>query len=109
MPLADLDGGERQAVFECLKCVAAGFVIQHDAEFQTIMGVEVSVVKSVVDAWPNLDDSDDIVRLVINNSMNNLLGYPHGKHLEWERYNPVPLSEVARIFEKWRGDIVPGA
>src|SRR6185369_4728051 len=107
MPLADLDEAERQAVLDCLQCVAAGFVIQHDSEFQTIMGVEVSVVKSVVAAWPNVDDSDDVVRLVINNSMNNLLGYPHGKHQEWERYNRVPLSEVARIFEKWRGDTVP--
>lgn len=79
MSLAQLTDGEKAVVFECLKSVAAGKVILHDWEFQTIMGIEPKDFLAVVRKWPEIDDSQEIVFLAINNSMNNLLGCPHEK------------------------------
>jgi hypothetical protein len=106
MPLADLNDAEKHVVFECLKCVATGTVIKHDWEFQTIFGIEVAQLVAVVEAWPNIDDSDEVASLAINNSMNNLLGYPHGCHADWDKHMPIPLREIARVFQKWRGEPV---
>jgi hypothetical protein len=108
MHLADLTEEDRQVIFACLKCVASGSVIPHDSEFQTIFGIEVSELTTIVEAWPNVDDSNDVVNLAINNSMVNLLGYPHGRDHEWEKYMPILLSEIARIFDKWHGEQVRG-
>ncbi len=104
MPLAHLTVEERNVVFECLKCVAAGKVIKHDWEFQTLFGITVSAFKKIAKAVPNIDDSNDKVMLAINNAMNNLLGYPHSCHEEWQKYMPIPLADIARVFTKWRED-----
>ena len=108
MPLAQLTDDERALVFECLKCVAAGNVILHDWEFQTIMGIEVKDFLKVVAKWPDVDEAEETVFLAINNSLNNLLGYPHGKHSKWSEYVSASQSEVARVFAKWRGEPVSG-
>lgn len=101
MALVDLSGEEKTVVYDCLRCVASGKVILHDWEFETIMGLEVSEFLAVVVQWPDVDDSDTVVYLAINNAMNNLLGYPHGKELS--RYMDASRPEIARIFTKWRG------
>ncbi|MCG3117030.1 MAG: hypothetical protein LLH30_15240 [Candidatus Manganitrophus sp. SA1] len=102
MPLGNLNEDEKVVVFECLKCVASGKVILHDWEFPTIMGIELQELLAVVNKWPDVDDSQEAVFLAINNSMNNLLGYPHGRHSTWDEYIPVPQAEIARVFGKWR-------
>jgi len=84
--------------------VAAGTVIKHDWEFQTIFGIEVSEFLAVVKAWPNVDDSNEITNLAINNSIINLLSYLHGCYAEWEKHMPSSLVEIARVFFKWRGE-----
>ena len=38
MSLDNLTDDERSVVFKCLECVAAGKIIAHDWEFQTIYG-----------------------------------------------------------------------
>ncbi len=103
MPLADLDPQELEVIFACLKCVADGRVIRHDWEFETVFGIEVTDILKVVAAWPNVDEKDETVELAINNSMVNLLGYPHGWHARWDSCTSVPLSEIARVLNKWRG------
>ncbi len=102
MPLADLTEKERHVVFECLKCVAAGKVILHDREFQTLIGVTATSFKKLANAAPIIDDSKPKIRLAINNAMNNLLGYPHGYHEKWAEVMPTPLAEIERVFTKWR-------
>jgi hypothetical protein len=103
MALADLSPEERQIVFECLRATATGPFFP-DWEFHTLFGIERGDVKAIVDAWPAVDEANENVSLAINNSMNNLLGYPHGRDREWLQYMSVPPKEVARIFKKWRGE-----
>ena len=40
----------------------------------------------------------------LNNAMNNLLGYPHGKHDAWTKYFDFTPEELRAVFVKWRGD-----
>lgn len=101
MPLVDLTNAEKSIIHECLKCVAYGGVIAHDWEFQTLFGIEVAQLRSVVDAWPNVDDSDQIVSLAINNSINSLLGLIDDATLN--RHLPYPRTQVLAVFQKWRG------
>jgi len=52
----------------------------------------------------NLDENDESVVRAINNSFNNLLGYP-SKNLEelWPKFISVSGIELAQIFDKWKG------
>jgi len=104
--LSDLDAKEREVVLECLRAAAAGPFFP-DWEFQTLFGVNRDDVKTIVDAWPSVDEAQENVSVAINNSMNNLLGYPHGREKDWPRYISVPPTEVRRIFDKWRHDKSP--
>jgi hypothetical protein len=103
MALSDLTASEQQTVRECLAAAADGPFFP-DWEFQTLFGVERSEVKIVLDAWPNIDETNESVFLAINNSMNNLLGYPHGLEREWSHYISAHPEDVARILQKWRGE-----
>jgi hypothetical protein len=77
MPLDALTEDEIRVVQLRLECVAAVRVIPHDSEFQTIMGIDVPTLRSVLKDWPEVDESKKGVWLPINNSFNNVLGYPH--------------------------------
>jgi hypothetical protein len=100
--LTDLDASERRVVFECLRATASGPFFP-DWEFHTLIGLERSDVQAIVDAWPSINETDENVSLAINNSMNNLLGYPHGRERDWPQYISVSPVQVRRIFAKWRG------
>jgi hypothetical protein len=103
MALNNLTEEETEIVFQCLRCVATGEVILNDWEFQTVFGIEFETLEAIVRLLPNIDESKEEVQLTINNSLNNLLGYPHGQHSKWSKHIDVPQAEVARIFSKWRG------
>ncbi len=102
-PLADLSERERAVVLECLKCVATGKVIEHDWEFPILFGIEVAELISVLQAWPEVDESDGVEACAINNSMFHLLSYPHGYHTKWDSVMPIPLEEVVNVLRKWQG------
>ncbi len=108
MPLANLTEDEKNIIYECLKCVATGKVILHDWEFSTIFGIEVDEFLSIVNDWPNIDDSNETVSLAINNSMNNLLGYPHNFHDKWNEIMTATKEQVAIVLQKWRGKRIEG-
>ena len=101
MALTGLKANEQRVVYECLRAAASGPFFP-DWEFHTLIGVKRADVQAIVDAWPNIKDTEENVSLAINNSMNNLLGYPHGHKKDWPRYISVSPSEVRRIFDKWR-------
>ncbi len=45
-----------------------------------------------------------LANLAINNSFNNLLGYPtRNKQELWPKFISVSGIELARIFDKWKG------
>jgi hypothetical protein len=105
MPLSNLTKPEQAVVRACLECVVSGKVIKHDWEFWTIMGVSLTELRTVLEAWPDVNESDEMVQVAIQNSMNNLLGYPHGWHERWNEFLEYPREMVARVFAKWRGQV----
>jgi hypothetical protein len=102
--LANLTPDDRDVVRQCLRAAVEGPFFPH-LEFQTLFGLERSEVRTVLGAWPDLDESNDSVRLAINNSFANLLGYPHGCESQWPQFISVSGGDVSRIFHLWRGDV----
>jgi hypothetical protein len=73
-------------------------------EFGTIFGLSRDEVRQVLSSWPDLNESEERVMVAINNSFNNLLGYPaRNKHELWPKFISVTHIELARIFDKWKG------
>jgi hypothetical protein len=107
MPLADLSPEEREVVKGCLRAAVEGPFFP-DSEFHTIFGLDRDVVRDVLASWPNLDDGNESVMIAINNSFNNLLGYPHGREGAWPQFIAVSSKELGQIDEKWRGKCVRG-
>jgi hypothetical protein len=99
-----LDERERGVVRECLRATVEGPFFP-DSEFETIFfGLTREDVRQVLLSWPALNESDDSVVRAINNSFNNLLGYPaKNKHAAWPKFISVTGMELARIFDKWKG------
>jgi hypothetical protein len=103
MALANLDEKERAVVRECLRAAVEGPFFP-DWEFSIIFGLTLEVVKQVLLSWPALNEADQAVVRAINNSFNNLLGYPTPKKQElWPKFISVNGIELARIFDKWKG------
>jgi hypothetical protein len=101
MVLDELTVAEREVVRECLKASVEGPFFP-DWEFGVLFGVERERARKVLKAWPNVSEEEEVVSLVLNNAMNNLLGYPHECENVWHEHISVSPSEVARIFKKWR-------
>lgn len=103
MSLADLDDGERRIVRECLRAAVEGSFFP-DGEFHTLFGLARGEVHRILSLWPELDEADESVVIAINNSFNNLLGYPaRNGDEEWPKFISVTRGEVERIFDKWKG------
>lgn len=59
-----------------------------DWEFETLIGVDRGMVRDVYKVWPNQTlDREDFGCAVVG-SLNNLLGYPHGRDEELIKYVP---------------------
>jgi hypothetical protein len=68
-------------------------------EFHTLFGLARSEVSAVANAWPNVDSTDANVALAINNSLVNLVDYPHGQDSAWSQWisvEPLKLEELRR-------------
>ena len=91
---------------QTLRLPRAGEIIRNDWEFHTLFGIEFATLENIVRMLPAIDDSEEDVALAINNSMNNLFGYPHGGQSKWHTFLSVSPSEVHRVLTKWRGHSV---
>jgi len=107
MPLSDLNEDEICIVAECLKAASHGPFFE-DNEFHTLFGVTREEAQFVSDRFPNVDEHDDEATgsddswLVINNTLVNLIGYPHGKQSIWDQHISVPKTQVEEIYKKWK-------
>jgi hypothetical protein len=103
MALTNLDANELTVVRECLLAAVESSWFP-DWEFDTLFGLSREQVRAVLNTWPTVDESTEVVQIAINNSMNNVLGYPsQDKDREWSTLISVQHCEVMRIFDKWKG------
>jgi hypothetical protein len=103
MGLSALTDAERELVHRCLRAAVEGPFFP-EWEFHALFGVSREEARAVLEAWPSIDDTDEVVFRTINNALNNLWGYPHGERDAWDLMIGVAPDEVSRVFAKWRGD-----
>jgi hypothetical protein len=101
MANTDLTAPEQEVVRRCLVAAVEGPFFP-DWEFHALFGLERSEVAAVLGRWPDVANQDQTAQLAINNSMNNLLGYPHGMPGAFREWLGVPEDELRQIFSKWR-------
>ena len=107
----NLSVDEIKVIKECIKAAAYGpFFIDAKAkdnpywEIHSIFGLTIGELRKIADALPNLNLNNENVKLAINNSINNLRGYPHGCSEEvWKKYISVSKNELEKIYLKWSG------
>lgn len=85
----------------CLEAAANGPFFD-DVEIRTLLGVDREEIESVLSRWPDVDATAEDVLLAINNSMANLLGYPHGLDGDLLRLVGFDSEEIEAAFETWK-------
>jgi hypothetical protein len=107
-----LSDNEIKIIKECIKAPAYGpFFIDEEAkddpywEIHSLFGLTIDELRNIADALPKLDLDNDNFKLAINNSINHLLGYPHGCSEEvWKEHISVSKKELERIYLQWTGE-----
>jgi len=109
MALSDLTDCEKAIVRRCLKAIADGPFIP-DCEFSILFGVTREELRDIAARWPAVDDvADRQVARAINDSLNNLLGYPHREEEAWDDLIGVTRGVVRRVFQKWKDEKIKSA
>jgi hypothetical protein len=71
-----------------------------DWEFETLVGVDRDTVREVYAQWPRRTVEQDEFSCAVIGSMNNLVGYPHGKDDELISYVPEGRAALERTLER---------
>lgn len=90
---------EMQLIGECLSAIVDGSFIP-EWEFQTIMGLNREQVAEIAAQWPSYEPNGKTYSAV-NNTLNNLRGYPHGKEQELRDRLSVTPDKFEKLCEKW--------
>jgi hypothetical protein len=100
MILASLLTREEIEVVRSALAAAVDPLFFPDWEFQTLIGVDRSTVSRVRDTWPDRRVTEDEFGRAVLNSLNNLLGYPHGQDDLLLRYVPEGTTCIQSILIK---------
>ncbi|MEM7165832.1 MAG: hypothetical protein AAF581_10230 [Planctomycetota bacterium] len=100
--LSGLTARERDVVKQCLRAAAVGSFFP-EFEFLALIGATRPELSALLDEWPGIDDTDEHVHAVINNTLLHLISYPHHREADWPNYIEVPVDEVGQIYAKWHG------
>lgn len=93
---------DTEVIRQCLWAAVNGPFFP-DWEFHTLFGFERDEIRRIAERWPNWDDEIEQSDAV-NNTLNMLLGYPHGREDVWHDYISPISAEVARVYARWRGE-----
>ena len=99
--LEKLTDEEKQIIGECLRAAAFGPFFP-DWEFHALFGVGRDEAIRVAESWPNVEETDISASYLINDSINNLLGYPHRKQNDWGNYISASSDKVYGILNRFR-------
>ena len=95
--LNHISDADKALVGQALR-VAADGPFSPDWEFPIRFGFTRSEFRAVADAWPDVELECADVALVVNNALNNLLGYPHRQDSVWPQWISVGPSELDQLF-----------
>jgi hypothetical protein len=102
MELELISDADKALVGQALRAAADGPFFD-EWEFQTLFGLTRSEVRAVADAWPNVELQSTNVHLAVNNTLNNLLGYPHRQDSVWSEWISVDRRQLDELFSRLRG------
>ena len=99
MTLASLSPEEREVVRRTMEATFRFL----DLDFNTRMGIEPEVMRSLLAAWPIIDDSIDNsdACLAVNNSFNDLLHGAGISEADALKLVGVTRAEMRRVYSKW--------
>jgi hypothetical protein len=101
--VARLSADQHALVAKCLAAVVDGPYIDDDDEFHTVMGVRRQEATQTLAAWPEAA-AHGMSFVAVNNALNNLLGYPHGRWHELAREIGAGKRDLAMALMAWRGE-----
>jgi hypothetical protein len=101
MHLERLSKRDSEIVGETLRAAADGPFFP-DWEFHTLFGLHREQVRRIADEWPFPTTSPEEVVLAVNNSINSLLSYPHGKEDVWSDWISADRDAVNELFNRLR-------
>lgn len=87
----------RKVTRECLDAVVRGPFFP-DWEFVTLFGFTKEEIKAILDKWPDVDMNNDLIKIAINNSFNNLTGYPINNEEKWSEFISVSRSKLKKYM-----------
>jgi len=96
---SELTERAREIVAGCLAATVQGEFFP-EWEFQTLFGVDRSVVARVMAEWPSVDTEDWTVRAAVVGALNHLLGYPHGLDEELSKYASASPEEMKELLRR---------
>lgn len=97
--LSELD---KRIIGEALRAAADGPFFP-DCEFRTLFGLERGKVRAIAAAWPKAITPPEQLGIAVNNSLNNLLGYPHGGDAVWSQWISVDRSQLHELLSRLHG------
>ena len=100
--LRNLTDADVQTIAECLRAAVEGPFFP-EWEFHTLFGLSRDQIRTFLTQWPHVPEGESL-NLAVNNTLNNLLGYPHGCESAWAKYISVDPQAVAETLRRWRGD-----
>jgi hypothetical protein len=100
MSSTDLSVRQNLIFRECLNAVVNGPFIPN-CEFSIVFGLEKYEVAFVLNQWDRIDKNDCAVKLAINNTLNNLLGYPIVHREQWSAFISISEEELHDMFDEW--------
>lgn len=102
MHLERLSQSESRIVGEVLRAAADGPFFP-EWEFHTLFGLSREQVRRIADEWPLAVLPPGDVTLAVNNSLNMLLGYPHGRDEVWAEWISIDRAALSELFARLRG------
>lgn len=98
--MRELSQLDTEVIGACLRAAADGPFFE-DWEFASLFGLERVEVRRIAGAWPDLDADLPEVSLAIQNSLVNLLGYPHTRKEKASAYVPGGSSAIEAVLARW--------
>jgi len=102
MDFNSLSEHDRAIVGQALRAAAHGPFFP-DWEFHTLFGLRRDEARTIADAWPEVVASTEDTNQAVNNSLNNLLGYPHRQDAVWREWISVDREQLLELLERLRG------
>lgn len=65
------------------------------------MGLDRDQIRRIAESWPTTEDHRD-QRIAINNTLNNLLRYPHHQWAVWHDYISSTPAEISEVYGRFK-------